>query len=399
MTPQSLGTFLTAAWRIAGWRAPALLLRYARLTFHNRTSARRSIMQPAMMRGAQPVAATVRGGDLVIPVYNNFDDTNALLGSLRTNPPDGSSIIVVNDGSTDARIAALLAAFCRDVASAKLIENEHNLGFVQTCNRGIAASRRDIVILNTDIVLPPGAIARMFASLQSAPGIASVTPFSNNAYGVSVPLLAYINAVPFGATTPEFDLCFQRLAPTAAIELPSGIGFCMGLSRAVIDKLGAFDERFGLGYGEETDFCQRAKAHGYKSMLVANTYVFHRGGVSFGGTWQDKSRKATLEILSRYPRYVPAVGRHLRSGPARSIGFAAMLALAELKTGEPLQVVDDDEAPLNGPAAGELSPAPSLRICENRNGCEATLTGRGESYAFNFINRACLDRSLALRKH
>ena len=395
MRPQSLIKFLGGAWQLAGLRAPLVLARYARLVYFNRTSQRRPILRAAMGASGASVSAVQPGGDIVIPVYNNFDDTRALLDALKRDGPATGKLILVHDCSTDERVAPLLTAFCNGAPNAVLINNDRNRGFVQTCNRGIAASDRDVVILNTDIILPPGAVGRIFQCLLSSADIASVTPFSNNAYGVGVPRLVYINARPFGASTQDIDLCFQKLAPVAPIELPSGIGFCMGMSRKIIAELGAFDEKFGLGYGEETDFCQRAKAHGYKNMLVSNAYVYHSGGSSFGGTWQDKSRKATLEILSHYPKYVGAVGQHLRSGPTRSIGFAAMTLLAEHMTGNPL-VISDDLAPASQ-RNDDQGPAPQLIIRETSNACHGFLRAMGEHYEFNFKDRTCLEQSLALR--
>ena len=162
----------------------------------------------------------------------------------------------------------------------------------------------------------------------------------------------------------------------------------MAMSRAVITRLGAFDEKFGLGYGEETDFCQRAKAQGFRNILAADTYVFHRGGQSFGGTWQDKSRKATLEILRRYPGYVSAVGRHLASSPARSIGFAAMAQLAEKVTGRTLRITDKIEVE---------SASPQITVRGQGAACRASLSAAGHTYDFVFASRAILESNLALR--
>lgn len=379
-----------SSWEIARFKAPAVLAHYARLTWCNRTSRRRPIRVAAKYSTSRQNTTAPARGDVVVPIYNNFDDTKALLEALKEDASIDGKIILVNDCSPDERINPLLSNYSQTDVRAVLIQNETNCGFVQTCNRGIAASSSDVVILNTDIELPPGAVSRILACLRSGPHVASVTPFSNNAYGVGVPWLAYVNEKPFGASTDQIDQCFQDLQRSSSIELPSGIGFCMGMSRAVIAKIGAFDEKFGLGYGEETDFCQRAKSMGFKNLLAADTYVYHRGGQSFGSTWQDKSRKATLEILRRHPGYVNAVAQHLAFSPVRSIAFAALAQIAEKVTGQPLRIADKLEAE---------SASPQIFVRDQGSHCLASLSAAGDTYDFVFSDRTIVESSLALRRN
>ena len=139
MRPQSLIKFLGGAWQVAGLRAPLVLARYARLVYFNRTSERRPILRAAMGASGMSVSTEQPGGDIVIPIYNNFEDTRALLDALKSDGAQTGKLILVHDCSTDDRIAPMLAAYCKDVPHAVLIENDQNLGFVKTCNRGIAA--------------------------------------------------------------------------------------------------------------------------------------------------------------------------------------------------------------------------------------------------------------------
>ncbi len=53
------------------------------------------------------------------------------------------------------------------------------------------------------------------------------------------------------------EICAR--ANQAPVELPTGIGFCMAIKRTCISDIGGFNAaQFGLGYGEENDFCRRA---------------------------------------------------------------------------------------------------------------------------------------------
>jgi GT2 family glycosyltransferase len=55
----------------------------------------------------------------------------------------------------------------------------------------------------------------------------------------------------------------------------------MMIRREVFEEAGLFDETFFL-YFEETDFCRRARAHGYKTYYVRGSAVAHIGGASTG---------------------------------------------------------------------------------------------------------------------
>ena len=57
----------------------------------------------------------------------------------------------------------------------------------------------------------------------------------------------------------------------------------MYVTRRALDLCGLLDEdTFGLGYGEEVDFCLRASRVGLRHLVEDSTFVYHRGGVSFG---------------------------------------------------------------------------------------------------------------------
>jgi glycosyltransferase involved in cell wall biosynthesis len=59
-------------------------------------------------------------------------------------------------------------------------------------------------------------------------------------------------------------------------------GFCLLIKRAVIDRLGLFDEQtFGRGYGEENDYCLRATGAGFTLAVADDVYVFHAQSRSY----------------------------------------------------------------------------------------------------------------------
>ena len=53
----------------------------------------------------------------------------------------------------------------------------------------------------------------------------------------------------------------------------TGVGFCLYIRRQLIESVGAFDPVFGLGYGEENDFCMRATRAGFRNVLSKDGVV------------------------------------------------------------------------------------------------------------------------------
>ncbi|MCB1844128.1 MAG: hypothetical protein KDI09_14285, partial [Halioglobus sp.] len=84
---------------------------------------------------------------------------------------------------------------------------------------------------------------------------------------------------------------------------------------------------FGRGYGEENDWCQRAAQAGWLNLHLANCFVYHRGGVSFGAEYSPRLTRA-LDILDKkYPRYHGDIQRFIARDPARATRVRAWLRL------------------------------------------------------------------------
>ena len=101
------------------------------------------------------------------------------------------------------------------------------------------------------------------------------------------------------------------------------------------------DETFGLGYGEENDFCLRAVERGWRHLLACDTYVFHEGNVSFGVGGRAGKKQRALDVagcaLSRLCRdgraaclaaMPPARALRADRGAAARVGPATVLMIS-----------------------------------------------------------------------
>lgn len=266
---------------------------------------------------------------IVVPVFNAAPDLRRLLGCLSRDPVDWHRIVLVDDGSDDPAIAPIIADFCaRHRETATAIAFPGNRGFVAAANAGIAAAGESghIVLLNTDTLPPPGWLARLVAPLDADPAIASVTPMSTSAEILSIPAAGIATGLD-AALIGRLDAAARRIAPAhRVVEIPTGIGFCMALGRGFLDRIGAFDTAFGQGYGEEVDWCQRARAAGGRNVAATNLVVGHRGGASFGALRPARIRAASRVVAERWPDYDGDVQRWIRAAPAGPQRLSVSLA-------------------------------------------------------------------------
>ena len=230
-----------------------------------------------------PVGADGEDVTIVVPVYNGLVHLKRLIPGLLANTPDSVGILLVNDASSDPAVAVWLDGLVRDTPGRLTLKtNEENLGFVKTVTNALKATRGHVIILNSDTEVPPGWVERLLRCLN--PHVASVTPFSNAAALMSFPDLDGNNRWLIEQfATEEIDAAFrpQILQPELRVA-PVGVGFCMLMNRAVINKIGLFDEQnFGKGYGEEADWCTRAFDAGYENVIASDLFVSHYDGGSF----------------------------------------------------------------------------------------------------------------------
>jgi glycosyltransferase involved in cell wall biosynthesis len=207
------------------------------------------------------------------------------------------------------------------------LRNASNQGFVRTVNIGMALQpTRDVVILNSDTVVSNDWLDRLRHCAYQRPDIATVTPFSNNATICSYPQFCEDNPLPGGWTPASLDSLFAELNAGESVSIPTGVGFCMYIRRDCLRQVGPFDEAtFGRGYGEENDFCMRARDAGWQHRLCADTFVYHCGGVSFGAEKREREAAALNALQELYPEYPGIVAEHIRRDPARSLRLKVFL--------------------------------------------------------------------------
>lgn len=276
---------------------------------------------------------------IVVPVYDGFDDVGPCLRSVlahtTSTPTAPVEVLIIDDASPDPAIGPLLAAVTAGADPARLPvrmrTHDQNLGFVATVNEGMREAAGDVVLLNADTVVTAGWLDRLRA-LAAAPGAGTVTPLTNFGSLATLPR-PVIDAFGLDGEEPRIDECGAFVAAHgtgAPVEVISGVGFCLYLTRAAIDAAGPFDEAtFGRGYGEEVDFCLRAGRLGFRHLIADTAFVFHRGGVSFAGERDERMAAASRLLHKRYPFFRAANAAERDEAPLALSFLALELGLTD----------------------------------------------------------------------
>lgn len=278
---------------------------------------------------------------IIVPVFNAFEILQENLRRVKENTEGPWTLIIVDDASSDERVRPFLKEWTNSKhfasgTNALLLENAENLGFVGSVNRAfeIALEQNNhTVLLNSDAFVPKGWAPRLLQPILDDRQVATTTPMSNDAEIFSVPAICKSDPLLPGAVD-TIDLAAQRFDTSASqAPAPTGVGFCMAINVAFLKQFPKFDEAFGRGYGEEVDWCQKVGALGGRHIGIANLFVEHAGGSSFGtATKQQLISNNGMIITARYPTYDRSVQQFISADPLASHRFALGLAWASAQT-------------------------------------------------------------------
>ena len=242
--------------------------------------------------------------DVLVPVYDGYDETMECLHSVLRNRKHNRTahrLVVLDDATPNPRLRQALQSLAA-AGEIEHVQHSANLGFIRNINRGMALSpERDVLWLNADTRVHGNWLDRLRAVAYSSQDIASVCPLTNNGELMSFPESRVSQAMPDAVQHAELD-DLARLTASPAVEIETGCGFCLYIKRSAIDSVGYLDEVHLLrGYGEETDWCLRARARGWRHMGAPHVFVAHQGGISFGDEKALRVAHNNAILTRRYP--------------------------------------------------------------------------------------------------
>jgi GT2 family glycosyltransferase len=259
---------------------------------------------------------------IVIVSFNTRVDLLACLQSLTLSPPMlDREILVVDNGSSDGSADA-----ARTIPDVQTVVLDRNMGFAVANNVGIRASRGDLVLLlNSDTVVPAGALDRLVARLEAIPEAA-----------VAGPRLVDPNGrveLSFGSMISPFNELRQRVIGTLYQRHWKSVerwaerqtrreqfvdwvsGACLLVRRADAEAVGLLDERFFM-YTEDVDFCHAIRSRGRRVLFTPAAEVVHSRGRSRAAapdTARNAYRRSQIAFYDKHhPRWASLLRLYLK---------------------------------------------------------------------------------------
>ena len=214
-----------------------------------------------------------------------------------------AAAVVVDNASTDGSANAIQEAY----PQAKVIRLDQNLGFGRANNAGLDATDSEFVLLlNPDVILNEGCVARLTEFLTAHPDAGAAGPRLERPDGrpdlaarraFPSPLSAFFRLSGLSRlfpNSPRFNRYnLGKLSPETAHEIDAGTAACLLVRRTAIDQVGFFDPDYFM-YGEDLDLCYRLKRGGWKIYFVPTATAVHIKGTS--------TRQATGPMLYEFHR-------------------------------------------------------------------------------------------------
>lgn len=202
---------------------------------------------------------------IIILHYGSFATTKHALADLAKKIGD-NELILINNTSDD------ISPLSRMIPGTKLINNPRNLGFAKGVNQGIRLALKDkslthFFLMNNDLVLSSGSFAQLLLTFNKFPSAGIVSPvlYHGDLYdwgGKYNPWTGMVRHKNWG-NKPKTTQSVAHVAGAAIL-----------ISRAVIERIGLFDERFFL-YFEDLDFCLRTTHAGFTVHINPDVIAEH----------------------------------------------------------------------------------------------------------------------------
>ena len=253
--------------------------------------------------------------DVIIVNHNTRDELADCLKSLHDGRPLClARIIVVDNHSTDDSVATIEGRW-PDVEIRAL---DHNIGFGPANNLAFRESTAPYtLLLNSDTVVPAGAIDALLARLIAREAVAA-GPLLRDGHGrpeISFgPMLApwseLVQKVRVRLAARGGALADWYVGPLVARErfVDWVTGACLLVRHEAAREAGYFDERYFL-YEEDVDFCAALRARGGRILFTPHAEVRHLRGRSAPSrasrAHYDRSHLAFYE--KHHPGWAPAL--------------------------------------------------------------------------------------------
>ncbi|NIS74273.1 MAG: glycosyltransferase [Deltaproteobacteria bacterium] len=220
-----------------------------------------------------------RKASVIIVTFNNLESaTKPCIESIYDYTDVGDfELIVVDNDSTDGT-KEYLGLLKEEHPNVKIKINNENKGFAGGNNDGLRlAEGKYLVLLNNDTLVTPGWLDSLLLPLEKDRQIGLVGPISNAVGNEQMVTLEGMTEKSYVAVSEKYT----RIHGNCRFDTERLGFFCVAMRRQVFNKVGFLDERFGIGFFEDDDYCIRVRSLGYRLVFTEACFVYHKGSLSF----------------------------------------------------------------------------------------------------------------------
>jgi glycosyltransferase involved in cell wall biosynthesis len=291
---------------------------------------------------------------IIIPCWNQHQFIHQCMAALKEHTRPSWELIIIDNVSTDGTALYLAGLQAMAAVPVTVVTNTRNLGFPAAINQGLQRARGEyLVLLNNDVVVTDGWLDQLIALANAkrgrgedvtaehaedaerrteggggvvgggsdgrdeaddvafgAPGADDpatpsplptaycLPPTPKNAIGLVGPMSNYaappqlVDRVPYRDARDMHAFAQQWRDEHRGqwFTVPKLSGFCLLMKRAVYDRVGGLDKRFGLGMFDDDDLAERARRAGFELAVAHDLFVHHFGSRTFAGNGIDAGK-------------------------------------------------------------------------------------------------------------
>jgi len=226
---------------------------------------------------------------LVVPLYRRLDFVRYQLAEFANDPEMSEAEVVYVLDSPEQKRELLRLMESWSVlwpVRARLAVMASNAGYAAATNCGMRAARGEIcVLLNSDVFpAAPGWLGRMATALDdvAAVGVVGARLLFEDTAIQHAGMYYALNRLGLWANE-HFYKGYPADFPDANVSryVPAVTGACMMVRRELFERLGGLSEEYCVGDFEDSDFCNKAAAAGYRSWYEATATLYHLERQSF----------------------------------------------------------------------------------------------------------------------
>lgn len=212
--------------------------------------------------------------------WNGLADTTECLRSLSLLGYKNKRVVVVDNGSDGEEAIKIETTF----PAVTVIRNKENFGYAGGNNVGIRYALTNgadyVWLLNNDTMVPADCLNELVAAGEKHSSVGLLSPLI---YSYAPPhAIEFAGSVLRQRSEEQWTLTLGKAGEAGSESGPVMLwGTALLLKRHVADVVGLLDERY-FAYHEDLDYCLRAVAAGFETLVVPEASLYHKRGRSLG---------------------------------------------------------------------------------------------------------------------